>query len=79
MCSRHGLGAIIDVLSNTEPLPLHKGFAEETFEEVGDVQTEVIFLYSFKLRFPFNLMTRFIKHHLQADVKKKTAGFKSQY
>jgi ribosome-associated toxin RatA of RatAB toxin-antitoxin module len=47
-----------------------------TFKDLGDMQTEVIFLYSFKLRFPFNLANRFIKSILQKNVRKRLNDLK---
>src|SRR5258708_4180747 len=40
-----------------------------TFKERGSNNTEVIFLYSFDLRFPFTLMSFFIKRNLQRNVR----------
>jgi len=42
-----------------------------TFNEFNQGITEVIFLYSFTLRFPFNLFTYFIKRNLQANVRQR--------
>ena len=47
-----------------------------TFKGIGDEQTEVIFLYSFKLRFPFNLLTNVIKKNLQFNVRRRLADLK---
>ena len=35
-----------------------------TFKDIPNDKTEVIFLYSFSLRFPFNILTKFIKINL---------------
>jgi ribosome-associated toxin RatA of RatAB toxin-antitoxin module len=48
-----------------------------TFKDAGNAQTEVIFLYSFKLRFPFNLACRLIKNNLQANVRQRLADLKT--
>jgi ribosome-associated toxin RatA of RatAB toxin-antitoxin module len=47
-----------------------------TFKEIATNQTEVVFLYSFSLRFPFSLFTRLIKSNLQANVKQRLIDLK---
>jgi hypothetical protein len=47
-----------------------------TFKEINMNQTEVIFLYSFKLRFPFNLLQGYIKRNLQTNVKQRLSDLK---
>jgi len=47
-----------------------------TFKELPDDKTEVCFLYSFSLRFPFNLLTKFIKNNLQTNVKQRLIDLK---
>lgn len=47
-----------------------------TFKELIDDKTEVCFLYSFSLRFPFNLLTKFVKNNLQTNVKKRLIDLK---
>ncbi|MCB0700113.1 MAG: SRPBCC family protein [Chitinophagales bacterium] len=46
------------------------------FKEMGDTQTEVIFVYSFQLRFPFNLFTSLVKSRLRHDVQQRLKGLK---
>jgi ribosome-associated toxin RatA of RatAB toxin-antitoxin module len=48
-----------------------------TFKDISNSQTEVIFLYSFRLRFPFNLMTRFIKSNLKSNVRRRLTDLKT--
>ncbi len=48
-----------------------------TFKELSADKTEVIFLYSFLLRFPFSVMTKFIKQNLQTNVKQRLIELKS--
>jgi ribosome-associated toxin RatA of RatAB toxin-antitoxin module len=48
-----------------------------TFKELDSDKTEVIFLYSFGLRFPFNLLTFFIKRNLQTNVRQRLLDLKS--
>jgi ribosome-associated toxin RatA of RatAB toxin-antitoxin module len=47
-----------------------------TFNEFEKDVTEVIFLYSFQLRFPFNLFASFIKRNLQANVRQRLRDLK---
>jgi hypothetical protein len=47
------------------------------FKEITGSQTEVIFLYSFTLRFPLNLMTPFIKTNLQSNVRQRLIDLKT--
>lgn len=48
-----------------------------TFKENEPGLTNVIFLYSFQLRFPFNLFTVFIKRKLQSNVKQRLVDLKA--
>ena len=48
-----------------------------TFKDIANLQTEVIFLYSFKLRFPFSLITKFVKSNLKSNVKKRLIDLKT--
>jgi ribosome-associated toxin RatA of RatAB toxin-antitoxin module len=48
-----------------------------TFKEIPDDKTEVIFLYSFTLRFPFNLLTKFIQRNLQKNVRQRLIDLKT--
>jgi ribosome-associated toxin RatA of RatAB toxin-antitoxin module len=47
-----------------------------TFNEINPGLTGVIFLYSFTLRFPFNLFTYFIKRNLQSNVRQRLLDLK---
>ena len=49
-----------------------------TFKEVANDITEVVFLYSFSLRFPFNLFTKAIKNNLQTNVKQRLVDLKNK-
>lgn len=42
-----------------------------TFREIEQGITEVTFLYSFDLRFPYSLLTYFIKRNLQNNVRQR--------
>jgi len=48
------------------------------FKKIGANEIEVIFLYSFTLRFPFNLLTPFIKWNLKNNVKQRLIDLKNQ-
>jgi len=47
-----------------------------TFKEIPNDKTEVVFLYSFSLRFPFNLEINFIKKILQKNVRQRLIDLK---
>jgi len=48
-----------------------------TFKALQDDQTEVIFLYSYELRFPFTLLSFFIRRNLQSNVRQRLVDLKS--
>ncbi len=48
-----------------------------TFREIKQGITEVTFLYSFELRFPFSLLTYFIKRNLQKNVRLRLVDLKT--
>jgi ribosome-associated toxin RatA of RatAB toxin-antitoxin module len=48
-----------------------------TFKELSQGTTEVIFLYSFEFRFPFSLMSYFIKRNLQRNVRQRLHDLKT--
>lgn len=47
------------------------------FKKVEQGKTEVTFLYSFELRFPFSLLTYFIKRNLQNNVRQRLLDLKT--
>jgi len=47
-----------------------------TFKKRADNETEVVFLYAFSLRFPFNMMGRMIKMVLQNNVRQRLRDLK---
>ena len=86
--AKNGLGMVTEYVSFSPPkataIKMTKGqyifksfLASWTFNEIDNSQTEVIFLYSFKLRFPFNLANRFIKTNLQANVRRRLIDLKT--
>ncbi|GAO42532.1 type II toxin-antitoxin system RatA family toxin [Flavihumibacter petaseus] len=46
------------------------------FKAITPAQTEVVFLYSFALRFPLNLISAPVKRNLQANVQQRLADLK---
>jgi len=85
--SKNGLGMITEYVSFDRPKKtavkmtqgpfMFKTFAGSwTFKEQAANQTEVIFLYSFKLRFPFSLFSRLIRTNLQRNVAARLSDLK---
>lgn len=86
--SKHGLGMETEYVSFARPsvtaVKMTKGpfvfrsFAGSwKFEKISDFSTNVIFTYSFTFRFPFNLLTFFIKKVLQKNVKQRLVDLKN--
>jgi ribosome-associated toxin RatA of RatAB toxin-antitoxin module len=86
--ARNGLGMITEYVSFNRPVVtaikmtkgpfMFKAFAGSwTFKETGTDKTEVIFLYSFALRFPFNLASLFIKRNLQNNVQQRLTDLRN--
>ena len=48
-----------------------------TFKEINADETEVSFLYSFQLTFPFSFFSNVIKRNLQKNVKKRLVDLKT--
>src|SRR4030095_9896272 len=80
--AKNGLGMVTEYVSFNRPkataIKMTKGpylfksfLGSWTFKDLGNTQTEVIFLYSFRLRFPFNLAKGLVKSNLQANVRKR--------
>jgi ribosome-associated toxin RatA of RatAB toxin-antitoxin module len=53
-------------------------FGSWTFKAIRQEITEVSFLYSFELRFPFNLMSYFIQINLQRNVRQRLLDLKTR-
>ncbi len=47
-----------------------------TFKEIQTNLTEVTFLYSFKLRFPFSIIKKIVKRNLESNVKQRLIELK---
>lgn len=86
--AKNGLGMETEYISFNRPkvaaVKMTKGpFLFKTFSgswsfrEFKPGTTEVTFLYSFELRFPFNLFTSFIKRSLQRNVRKRLLDLKT--
>jgi ribosome-associated toxin RatA of RatAB toxin-antitoxin module len=86
--AQNGLGMVTEYVSFNRPkataIKMTKGpymfksfLGSWTFKEIGSSQTEVIFLYSFKLRFPFNLTNKLIRSNLQANVRRRLIDLKT--
>ncbi len=86
--SRNGIGMVIEYVSFDRPHVtaikmthgpyfFKKFLGSWTFKDLTNTKTEVIFLYSFSLRFPFNIISNFIKNNLQANVRKRLADLKA--
>ena len=85
--TKNGLGMVTEYVSFNRPkataIKMTKGpfmfksfLGSWTFKEIQAGLTEVIFLYSFQLRFPFNLATGLIKRNLQSNVKQRLEDLK---
>ena len=85
--AKNGLGMVTEYVSFNRPrataIKMTKGpylfnsfLGSWTFKEVQPGLTEVIFLYSFQLRFRFNLAAGFIKRNLQANVRQRLRDLK---
>jgi len=86
--SKNGLGMVTEYVSFNRPkataIKMTKGpfmfkefFGSWTFKDGGNSMTEVIFLYSFSLRFPFNLFNTYIKNNLKSNVRQRLVDLKN--
>lgn len=85
--AKNGLGMVTEYVSFNRPKAtaikmtegpfLFRSFLGSwTFKELKTGITEVIFLYSFQLRFPFNLIAGLIKRNLQKNVRQRLKDLK---
>jgi ribosome-associated toxin RatA of RatAB toxin-antitoxin module len=76
----NGMGMVTEYLTFNRPkvtaIKMTKGpymfksfLGSWTFKATDDHQTEVVFIYSFDLRFPFNIVSFLIKYILENNVK----------
>ena len=72
--AKNGIGMVTEYVTYNRPkvtaIKMTKGpfmfksfLGSWTFKDIPNDKTEVIFLYSFSLRFPFNILTKFIKNN----------------
>lgn len=87
--AKNGIGMVTEYVTYNRPkvtaIKMTKGpfmfnsfLGSWTFKEVSNNKTEVVFLYSFSLRFPFNLLTKAIKNNLRTNVKKRLIDLKNK-
>jgi ribosome-associated toxin RatA of RatAB toxin-antitoxin module len=85
--AKNGLGMVTEYVSFNRPrataIKMTKGpymfksfLGSWTFKEIQPNVTEIIFLYSFQLRFPFNLVAGLIKRNLKNNVKQRLEDLK---
>lgn len=86
--AKNGFGMVTEYVSFNRPkataIKMTKGpfmfksfLGSWTFKEIQPNLTEIIFLYSFQLRFPFTLTTGLIKKNFQTNVKQRLADLKT--
>ena len=86
--AKNGIGMVTEYVSFNRPkataVKMTKGpfifksfLGSWTFKTVEGGLTKVIFLYSFQLRFPFNLFTNIIRRNLQSNVKQRLLDLKA--
>lgn len=85
--AKNGIGMVTEYVTYNRPkvtaIKMTKGpfmfksfLGSWTFKDIPNDKTVVIFLYSFSLRFPFNILTKFIKNNLQTNVKQRLIDLK---
>jgi ribosome-associated toxin RatA of RatAB toxin-antitoxin module len=85
--AKNGLGMVTEYVTYNRPKVtaikmtegpfMFKSFLGSwTFKEISNDKTEVIFLYSFTLKFPFNILTKYIKTNLQTNVQQRLIDLK---
>ncbi|MGL4630149.1 MAG: type II toxin-antitoxin system RatA family toxin [Leadbetterella sp.] len=84
--AKNGIGMVTEYVTFNRPrvtaIKMTKGpymfksfLGSWTFKAIGE-STEVLFLYSFSLRFPFSLFPKLIKNNLQNNVKQRLKDLK---
>jgi ribosome-associated toxin RatA of RatAB toxin-antitoxin module len=84
--SKNGFGMVTEYVTYNRPKVtaikmtkgpfLFKSFSGSWSFKENRNDTEVVFLYSFSLRFPFNLLSKYIKNNLQENVRKRLNDLK---
>jgi ribosome-associated toxin RatA of RatAB toxin-antitoxin module len=86
--AKNGLGMVTEYVTYNRPKVtaikmtsgpfMFKSFLGSwTFKEFSTDKTEVIFLYSFLLRFPFSILSTYIKRNLQRNVRQRLIDLKN--
>lgn len=86
--AKNGIGMVTEYVTYNRPkvtaIKMTKGpylfksfLGSWSFKEISNEMTEVVFLYSFTLRFPFSLLKRYIKNNLQENVKQRLIDLKN--
>lgn len=86
--AKNGLGMVTEYITFNRPkataIQMTKGpymfstfLGSWTFKALDSQKTEVVFLYSFRLRFPFTMATSLIKHILKRNVKMRLKDLKT--
>lgn len=87
--AKNGIGMVTEYITYDRPkvtaIKMKKGpfmfnsfLGSWTFKELSNNKTEVVFLYSFSLRFPFNLLSKAIKNNLRMNVKQRLINLKNK-
>lgn len=85
--AKNGMGMVTEYVSFNRPkavaIKMTKGpymfrsfLGSWTFKEIESGLTEVIFLYSFQLRFPLNLVGGLVRRNLQRNVRRRLEDLK---
>jgi ribosome-associated toxin RatA of RatAB toxin-antitoxin module len=85
--AKNGMGMVTEYVTYNRPkvtaIKMTKGpfifksfLGSWTFNEIPNNKTEVVFLYSFSLRFPFSLFTKFTTNNLQTNVRQRLIDLK---
>ena len=85
--AKNGLGMVTEYITYNRPKAtaikmtqgplIFKSFLGSwTFKEIKKGMTEVTFLYSFQLRFPFSFFNQMVKRNLESNVKKRLSDLK---
>lgn len=86
--AKNGLGMVTEYVSFNRPkataIKMIKGpfmfktfLGSWTFKALKPNLCEVIFLYSFKLRFPFSLFSKMVKSNLESNVRQRLIDLKT--
>ncbi len=85
--AKNGMGMVTEYITFNRPkataINMTKGpymfesfLGSWTYKRLGEHETEVIFLYSFSLRFPFNVIWKIVEANLQQNVEQRLLDLK---